>query len=53
VAGDDSLTLAELEPFLNERLARYKHPKDLVIVTELPRNASGKVVKPQLRKEFA
>ncbi|CAM3604647.1 fatty-acid--CoA ligase FadD5 [Smaragdicoccus niigatensis] len=53
VAGDDSLTLSELEPFLNDRLARYKHPKDLVIVPELPRNASGKVVKPQLRKEYA
>ena len=50
---DDSLTLEELAPFLNENLARYKHPKDLVIVPELPRNASGKVVKVQLRKEHA
>ncbi|MGF6881999.1 fatty-acyl-CoA synthase [Nocardia sp. GAS34] len=50
---DDSLTLEELTPFLNENLARYKHPKDLVIVPELPRNASGKVVKVQLRKEHA
>ncbi|CAJ1494409.1 fatty-acid--CoA ligase FadD5 [[Mycobacterium] kokjensenii] len=48
-AGD--LTLTDLEPFLNERLARYKHPKDLVRVDALPRNASGKVVKPQLRKD--
>lgn len=48
-----SLTLEELTPFLNENLARYKHPKDLVIVSELPRNASGKVVKVQLRKNYS
>ncbi|WP_063041955.1 fatty-acid--CoA ligase FadD5 [Nocardia grenadensis] len=46
----DALTLAELESFLNENLARYKHPKELVLVAELPRNASGKVVKVELRK---
>ncbi|WP_216896518.1 fatty-acid--CoA ligase FadD5 [Nocardia alni] len=51
--SDDSLTLEELTPFLNENLARYKHPKDLVIVSELPRNASGKVVKLQLRKDYS
>ncbi|MEU8895313.1 fatty-acid--CoA ligase FadD5 [Nocardia sp. NPDC048505] len=47
------LTIAELESFLNENLARYKHPKDLVVVAELPRNASGKVVKVQLRKDYS
>ncbi|MEV6277110.1 fatty-acid--CoA ligase FadD5 [Nocardia sp. NPDC051832] len=47
------LTIADLEPFLNENLARYKHPKDLVVVPELPRNASGKVVKVQLRKDYS
>ncbi|MGW4241517.1 fatty-acid--CoA ligase FadD5 [Nocardia sp. NPDC004722] len=51
--GVDDLTLEELEPFLNESLARYKHPKQLVIVAELPRNASGKVVKVELRKEYS
>ncbi|MCU1642311.1 MAG: Bacitracin synthase [Nocardia sp.] len=50
VEGVDDLTLEELTPFLNESLARYKHPKDLVIVAELPRNASGKVLKVELRK---
>ncbi|MBL1073140.1 long-chain-fatty-acid--CoA ligase [Nocardia sp. 2] len=49
----EELTLAELEPFLNESLARYKHPKELVVVSELPRNASGKVLKVDLRKDFA
>lgn len=48
--GVETLTLEEITPFLNESLARYKHPKDLVIVAELPRNASGKVLKVELRK---
>ncbi|CAJ1498961.1 fatty-acid--CoA ligase FadD5 [[Mycobacterium] holstebronense] len=52
VAGEAPLTLEDLEPFLNERLARYKHPKELVLIDALPRNASGKVVKPQLRKQY-
>ena len=50
--GGGDLTIDELEPFLNEHLARFKHPKDLVLVDELPRNAGGKVVKPRLREEF-
>ncbi|WP_406234728.1 fatty-acid--CoA ligase FadD5 [Nocardia sp. NBC_01009] len=53
VDAGTELTLAELAPFLNENLARYKHPKDLVVVAELPRNASGKVVKVQLRKDYS
>jgi fatty-acyl-CoA synthase len=31
-------------------LARYKHPKDVVFVDQLPRNAMGKVVKDEVRK---
>ena len=50
--GVDDLTLEELEPYLNENLARFKHPKDLAIVDALPRNAGGKVVKPNLRTAY-
>ena len=32
------------------QLARFKQPKDVVIVTELPRNAMGKVLKQQVRE---
>lgn len=46
------LTLAELDDFLTERLARYKHPKALEIVDALPRNPSGKVLKTELRSAF-
>ncbi len=52
VSGETPLTLGDLEGFLNDRLARYKHPKELVLVDDLPRNASGKVVKHQLRKTY-
>ena len=49
VAG---LKLADLSGLLEERLARYKHPKALEIVDSLPRNPAGKVLKNQLRDRF-
>ncbi len=33
-----------------DRLARYKHPKDVVFVDALPRNAMGKVLKFEVRE---
>ena len=45
-------TLADLDEFLTERLARYKHPKALEIVDALPRNPAGKVLKTELRSAF-
>ena len=35
-----------------ERLAKFKVPSDLAIVEELPRNATGKVLKRELRSQF-
>jgi len=35
---------------LQGQLARYKHPKEVVFVDELPRNAMGKVVAKNVRK---
>ena len=43
---------AELLGFLSERIARYKVPKSVVFTDALPRTASGKVLKRQLRKEL-
>ena len=37
--------------FLKERLAAYKIPKDVEFRTELPMNATGKILKIQLREE--
>ncbi len=47
------LSLADLDGFLTERLARYKHPKHLEVVDALPRNPAGKVLKTELRSRFA
>ena len=52
VSGD-GLQLDELDEFLTERLARYKHPKGLEIVDALPRNPAGKVLKTELRTRFS
>ncbi|MGI9126177.1 MAG: fatty-acid--CoA ligase FadD5 [Mycobacterium sp.] len=50
--SDPGLCLEDLDDFLNERLARYKHPKALEIVDALPRNPAGKVLKTELRGRF-
>ncbi|ORV19678.1 fatty-acid--CoA ligase FadD5 [Mycobacterium celatum] len=55
VAADHSqnnLSLKDLDEFLTERLARYKHPKGLEIVDALPRNPAGKVLKTELRARY-
>jgi acyl-CoA synthetase (AMP-forming)/AMP-acid ligase II len=39
----------ELIAYCKERLANYKVPRSVVVVDELPRNASGKVLKTDLR----
>ena len=46
------ITLADLDEFLTERLARYKHPKHLEVVDTLPRNPAGKVLKTELRARY-
>jgi len=47
---DNPPTLEELILFTRESLASYKKPRDLVIVGELPRNATGKITKNVLRQ---
>lgn len=43
----------ELTAFCRARLAGYKTPKYFVVVDELPKNPSGKIVKRDLRTAFA
>jgi malonyl-CoA/methylmalonyl-CoA synthetase len=45
--------MAELQAWARQRLAPYKLPRDLHVVASLPRNAMGKVVKPEVAKLFA
>jgi fatty-acyl-CoA synthase len=42
----------ELREHLDGRLARYKIPKSVVFVPELPHNAAGKVMKSTLRARY-
>jgi acyl-CoA synthetase (AMP-forming)/AMP-acid ligase II len=44
--------LDELVEWSRDRLASYKKPTAVVVVGELPRNAAGKVVKPELRARY-
>jgi fatty-acyl-CoA synthase len=41
-----------LRDWASEHLARYKLPTAVEVVEELPRNAAGKVLKPELRERF-
>jgi acyl-CoA synthetase (AMP-forming)/AMP-acid ligase II len=43
---------AELIAWCRDRLASYKKPTSVVVVDALPRNAGGKVVKPELRRLY-
>ncbi|PLT31382.1 fatty acid--CoA ligase [Peribacillus deserti] len=54
VKKNDALTEEELDEFCksSSRLANFKRPRRYVFVDVLPRNASGKVLKFQLRKEL-
>ncbi|MCS7286027.1 MAG: long-chain fatty acid--CoA ligase [Anaerolineae bacterium] len=46
-------TEEELIAFLRERLASYKVPKRIVFMDSLPISAAGKILKRELRKQFA
>ena len=45
-------TSEELTSFARQRLAAFKVPKEIHIVSELPKNPTGKVLKRELRKKF-
>jgi fatty-acyl-CoA synthase len=47
---DQELSEEEIRDFVKQNLARFKVPRDVVFVDELPRNPSGKVLKRELRQ---
>jgi fatty-acyl-CoA synthase len=48
-----AVTHQQIATHLDGRIARYKIPKAMVLVEELPRTASGKVKKNELRERYA
>ncbi|WP_347137945.1 malonyl-CoA synthase [Paracoccus sp. SSK6] len=51
--GAGAITEQEVLAALEDRLARFKQPKRVLFVEELPRNTMGKVQKNLLREQFA
>ena len=52
VVAEHGVDPARVDQFLGRSLARYKHPKRVVRVDELPRNAMGKIRKNVLRETY-
>jgi acyl-CoA synthetase (AMP-forming)/AMP-acid ligase II len=46
-----SVTEDEIKAFVKDNLANYKVPREVVFVDELPRNATGKVLKRELAEQ--
>jgi len=55
VSANEGITLdtAKMRQFLRERLADYKVPRQIVVLPGLPRNATGKMLKTDLRQMLA
>jgi fatty-acyl-CoA synthase len=53
VKPGESLSEDDVREFVKDNLARFKVPRDIVFLDELPRNPSGKVLKRQLREMHA
>ncbi|NCF44061.1 MAG: AMP-binding protein [Proteobacteria bacterium] len=53
VPSASEVTLAEVDHALADKIARFKQPKQVLNVSELPRNTMGKVQKNVLRDRYA
>jgi len=53
VGGGQAIDTAELFRFLQGRLARYKQPREICFVDQLPRNAMGKIVVAEVKALIA
>ncbi len=50
VAGDKNMDAEEVRQYCLSKLAKYKVPKRIIMVDEIPRNASKKVLRRKLRE---
>ena len=53
VRSGHALTCEDLQRFCKERMAGFKAPKTVEFVEALPKNASGKILKRELRQQFS
>lgn len=53
VAEIGDIDIEKIEAAIAESLARFKHPRKLIVVDSLPRNTMGKVQKNILREKYA
>jgi fatty-acyl-CoA synthase len=51
VRASDAVTEEALKDWVKANLARYKVPREIVFLDELPRNATGKVLKRELAEQ--
>jgi long-chain acyl-CoA synthetase len=51
-APGQEVTSAALDEHCLEHIARYKRPKEYHVVSELPRNGAGKVLKSELKSSL-
>ena len=52
VRKNNSLSEIEVKKYLSDKLAKFKQPKKIIFIENLPRNAMGKVQKAELRKKY-
>jgi acyl-CoA synthetase (AMP-forming)/AMP-acid ligase II len=50
VVADGDPDPGELIQYCRGRLASFKKPREVILVTELPKNATGKILKRELRQ---
>ncbi|MBR7555025.1 fatty acid--CoA ligase family protein [Allobacillus sp. GCM10007491] len=52
VVNDDQVTREELVALCKEKLAKYKQPKEIEFLEELPKNTTGKILKRNLKHQL-
>lgn len=50
--GVESIKVSELRSYLRDNLANFKIPKQIHFIDELPKNATGKVLKRVLKEKL-
>ena len=49
IVKNSPIAKEEIKTFCIEKLAKYKIPKEIYFISEIPRNASKKILRRQLR----